>query len=61
MLRPSRSGDPDLLHLYRRLLRLRRELPGSAETSVEGRILRVQRGHVELVVDFDALTVELHE
>ena len=57
----SWSGDPDLLDLYRRLLRLRRELPRSAETRVEGRTLRVQRGHVELVVDLDALTVELHE
>jgi hypothetical protein len=38
---------------------LRRELPREVSTAVEGRVLRVRRGDVELVADFDALTAEL--
>jgi maltooligosyltrehalose trehalohydrolase len=53
------AGDDDLRAFYRELLTLRRELPREVSTSVEGRVLRVRRGAVELVVDFDALTAEL--
>jgi maltooligosyltrehalose trehalohydrolase len=57
-LDPS-AGDDDLRAFYRELLALRRELPREVSTSVEGRVLRVRRGEVELVADFDALTAEL--
>ncbi len=57
----SWSGDDDLRALYRRLLRLRRELPREVETRVDGRVLRVWRGHVELVADFDSLRFEIRE
>jgi maltooligosyltrehalose trehalohydrolase len=59
-LHPS-SADEELRAFYGELLRLRRELPREVETSVdeERRILRVRRGPVELVADFDNLTAEL--
>jgi maltooligosyltrehalose trehalohydrolase len=57
-LDPS-EGDDELRAFYRDLLALRRELPREVSTSVEGRVLRVRRGDVELVADFDALTAEL--
>jgi maltooligosyltrehalose trehalohydrolase len=57
-LDPS-AGDDDLRMLYRELLALRRDLPREASASVDGSILRVRRGDVELVADFDALTAEL--
>jgi maltooligosyltrehalose trehalohydrolase len=57
-LDPS-AADEGLRAFYRELLELRRELPKEVSTSVEGRVLRVRRGDVELVADFDALTAEL--
>jgi maltooligosyltrehalose trehalohydrolase len=57
-LDPS-AGDDGLRAFYRELLELRRELPREVATSVEGRVLRVRRGEVELVADFGALTAEL--
>jgi maltooligosyltrehalose trehalohydrolase len=57
-LDPS-AGDAELRALYRRLIALRRELPREISTTVEGRVLRARRGEVELIADFDALTVEL--
>jgi len=53
------AGDEELRAFYRDLLALRRRLPREVSTSVEGRVLRVRRGDVELVADFDALTAEL--
>jgi maltooligosyltrehalose trehalohydrolase len=57
-LDPS-GGDAELRGFYRELLALRRELPREVSTSVEGSVLRVRRGDVELVADFDALTAEI--
>jgi maltooligosyltrehalose trehalohydrolase len=57
-LDPS-AGDAELRAFYRELLALRRDLPREAAATVEGRRLRVRRGDVELVADFDVLTVEL--
>ena len=57
-LDPS-AGDDGLRAFYRELLALRRELPREVSASIEGRVLRIRRGHVELVADFDALTAEL--
>jgi maltooligosyltrehalose trehalohydrolase len=54
-----RDGSPDLRELYRSLIALRGKLPREVATQVEGSTLRVRRGPVELVADFDALTVEL--
>jgi maltooligosyltrehalose trehalohydrolase len=53
------AGDDELRAFYRELLALRRVLPREVATAVKGRVLRVRRGGVELVADFDALTVEL--
>jgi maltooligosyltrehalose trehalohydrolase len=55
----SRRKDERQLELYRTLLRLRRELPRDLETRVEGKILHLRRGRVELVADFDRKEVEL--
>jgi maltooligosyltrehalose trehalohydrolase len=44
---------------YERLLRLRRELPRETEISAEGKLLRMRRGDVELVADFDSKAVTL--
>jgi hypothetical protein len=44
---------------YEKLLRLRRELPRELETLVDGKVLRLRRGDVELIADFGARTVEL--
>jgi maltooligosyltrehalose trehalohydrolase len=57
-LDPS-AGDDDLRAFYRELLTLRRDLPRDVSTSVDGRVLRVRRGGVELVADLDALTAEI--
>ena len=57
-LDPS-AGDDGLRALYRRLIALRRELPREVSTTVDGRVLQARRGEVELIADFDALTVEL--
>jgi len=51
-------AEPD--PLYRELLSLRRELPRELTTEVDGRVLTLRRGSVELVADFDNKTVELH-
>jgi maltooligosyltrehalose trehalohydrolase len=55
----SRRENARVRSLYERLLRLRRELPPQVETSVEGRVLRLRRGHAELVLDFAARTWNL--
>ena len=59
-LEPS-AGDEDLRAFYRELLALRRDLPREVSTSVEGSVLRVRRGEVELVADFGALTAEVRQ
>jgi maltooligosyltrehalose trehalohydrolase len=53
------AGDEDLRAFYRELLALRRELPREVSTAVDGRVLTVRRGGVELIADFDRKTVEL--
>jgi maltooligosyltrehalose trehalohydrolase len=55
----SRQGSADLMRLYRELLTLRRKLPKEVSARADGNVLHVRRGEVELVADFDALTVEL--
>jgi maltooligosyltrehalose trehalohydrolase len=45
--------------LYAELLRLRRELPRELRAEADGRRLTMWRGDASLVVDFDALAVEL--
>jgi maltooligosyltrehalose trehalohydrolase len=50
-----READP----LYRELLALRCELPRELMAEVDGDVLRLRRGPVELVADFSAKTVEL--
>ena len=44
---------------YRELLRVRRETPSVVEVAADGDVLRLRRGHVELVADFARETVEL--
>jgi maltooligosyltrehalose trehalohydrolase len=51
--------DEQQLAFYRGLLRLRRELPRELDARVEGRTLRLRRGEVELVADFERREVEL--
>jgi maltooligosyltrehalose trehalohydrolase len=46
---------------YRRLLELHRKLPRELEASVQERVLRLRRGHVELVADFERRRVELRD
>ena len=55
------SPDRELSAFYAELLRLRRTLPRETTTAVdeERRILRVRRGGVELVLDFERLTAEV--
>jgi maltooligosyltrehalose trehalohydrolase len=55
------AGDGELRAFYKELIALRRTLPPGVETDVDEqrRVLRARRGDVELVADFDALTVEL--
>ncbi len=50
-----REPDP----LYRELLALRRVLPRELETEVDGRVLHMRRGGVEVVADFAAKRVEI--
>jgi maltooligosyltrehalose trehalohydrolase len=50
-----REPDP----LYRELLALRHALPRELETEVDGRVLRMRRGDVEVVADFAAKRVEI--
>jgi maltooligosyltrehalose trehalohydrolase len=52
-------ADEELRGFYRELLELRRALPRETEVEVDGRRLRLRRGHVELYVDLDARTAEL--
>ena len=51
-----REPDP----LYRELLALRRDLPCELHTQVDGDVLTMRRGSVELVADFANKTVEVH-
>jgi maltooligosyltrehalose trehalohydrolase len=44
---------------YRRLLDLHSKLPRELDVAVDGRVLKLRRGHVELVADFDRQRVEL--
>jgi maltooligosyltrehalose trehalohydrolase len=53
------QGNAELWGFYAELLRLRRELPRTVSTSVEGSTLRVRRGDIELLIDFDAKDVEI--
>ncbi len=53
------ASDEELRTFYRELITLRRELPREVDVSVDGDVLRVRRGPVELVADFDTKTVEL--
>ncbi len=57
------SGDEELRSFYESLLALRRRLPRTVETHVDevGRTLRVRRGDVELVADFELLTADLRQ
>jgi maltooligosyltrehalose trehalohydrolase len=55
----SRVEDAGLRAFYRELLALRRGLPRQVETRVDGRVLRMRRGPVELVVDFVARSAEV--
>jgi maltooligosyltrehalose trehalohydrolase len=59
--RLSREERPGLRDLYRDLLRLRRELPrdSSAAADDSARIVRVRRGNVQLVADFESRTVTI--
>jgi maltooligosyltrehalose trehalohydrolase len=55
------NADEDLRAFYRRLLALRRELPGEVEVEADeqARTLTVRRGRAELRADFAKSTVEL--
>ena len=53
------AADERLRAFYRELLALRRGLPRELDVQVQGRKLRVRRGHVELHIDLDAKTAEL--
>jgi maltooligosyltrehalose trehalohydrolase len=62
-LRSKLSRRADAVHraFYERLLQLRRELPRELAARVDGRVLTLRRGDVELVADFGAKTVELRD
>ncbi len=51
------DAEPD--PLYKELLALRRELPRELETEVDGQVLTMRRGSVELVADFANKKVEI--
>ena len=55
------AGDEELTAFYRRLLELRRELPGELSWEADERagVLRLRRGRAELVLDFGRRQVEL--
>ena len=53
------APDEELRAFYRELIALRRGLPREVDVAVDGSLLRVRRGPVELVADFDAKTAEL--
>jgi maltooligosyltrehalose trehalohydrolase len=55
------NGDDELRAWYAELIRLRRDLPPEVETEADERrrTLRVRRGDVQLVADFDNVTAEL--
>jgi maltooligosyltrehalose trehalohydrolase len=54
------AGDDELRDFYRQLLALRRELPREVSVTADGeaRVLRVRRGDVELVLDFEHKRVQ---
>ena len=60
VLAPER-GDAAFRETYRQLLRLRRRLPAEVEVEFteEPRRLRMRRGGLELVVDFERLSAEI--
>ncbi len=55
----SRRVDDRQLALYKRLLELHRTLPRDLQAVAEGKILRLRRGDVELVADFERKEAEL--
>jgi maltooligosyltrehalose trehalohydrolase len=57
------SGDDELRSFYRRLIANRGRLPPvvRTETDEAARVLRVCRGNLELVADFENMTAELRE
>jgi maltooligosyltrehalose trehalohydrolase len=57
----SRVADESHRDFYRRLLELRRELPRELAAHADEHVLRLRRGHVELVADFAAPSVELRD
>ena len=57
--RLSWDVDEETRAFYRRLLRLRRELPRETEVEARGDLLRLRRGPLELTADFGARTVRL--
>ncbi len=57
----SHEGDKAHRALYAKLLHLRRELPRQLEAHVDGKLLRLRRGEVELAADFERKTVELRD
>jgi maltooligosyltrehalose trehalohydrolase len=61
-LRPE-SGDDELRCFYRRLIDTRSWLPREVRTESDeaARVLRVRRGNLELVADFETMTAELRE
>jgi maltooligosyltrehalose trehalohydrolase len=57
------SGDDELRTFYRRLIDTRAWLPREVRTETDeaARVLRVRRGNIELVANFDNMTAELRE
>ena len=55
------AGDEELRRFYADLIERRQALPRQVETAVdeEARILRVRRGNLELIADFDNVSFEL--
>ncbi len=54
-------GDADLglRTLYAELLALRAELPRAIDVRVDGQVLTMRRGPIEVVVDFESRAVEI--
>jgi maltooligosyltrehalose trehalohydrolase len=57
----SRDEDEELRAFYADLLRLRRELPRELEAEVDGRLLRLTRGHVTVELDFERKDVRVNQ
>ena len=57
------SGEDDHRRFFRALIETRRELPREVRTEVDekARTLRVRRGNLELLADFDNISVELRQ